>query len=271
MNNRIAVQSLWIGELTQLEILSINSFIKNGIDFIFYTYDTDPINLPDGTIVKDANDIMPKQDIFKLKESYLPFSDIWRFKLLHDKGGIWVDLDMICLRAFDKEITDAEYIFGSERTIQKGAYRLDEPTVMNINFLKAPQGSLFYKELYDKCIKYQSKNGARENIKYMRMARDLIKKYNYEKYIKPYYYFNGIDWWNAKEIYMHMPYGLKDKYGVCPCYRWEKEGYTLHCWRSILKKRKVDLNSFECIRESSESQDYHEDSIISRLLNRYKL
>ena len=36
--------------------------------------------------------------------------------MLYEKGGYWVDLDMIALKPKFKE----PYIFSSERTIQKG-------------------------------------------------------------------------------------------------------------------------------------------------------
>lgn len=254
----VAVQSLWIGKLTQLEILCIKSFLKNGIDFYLYTYDKSLTDaLPVGTIIKDANEIMEEDLIFKLKESYLPFSDIFRYKLLHDKGGIWVDMDMVCLRPFSKELLDKEYIFASERTIQKGAYRLKQPSVMNINFLKAPQGSPFYKELFKKCIEYQDKGTNKDNLKYMRIARKLIEKYNYEKYILEPYYFNGIDWWNCKELFVGEP---KEKYGVPYCDRWEEDGYTLHFWRGNLRKRNIYDNQID---------PYSLDSIYAKLLDKY--
>ena len=43
---------------------------------------------------------------------------------------------MICMRPFNfKE----KFIFSSERTIQKGAYKMSVPFVPNIGILKAPR------------------------------------------------------------------------------------------------------------------------------------
>ena len=62
---------------------------------------------------------MPRKEVFDLKSTFLPFSDIWRYKMLYENGGYWVDLDMIAIKRFDfKE----PFVFSSERTIQKGAY-----------------------------------------------------------------------------------------------------------------------------------------------------
>ena len=114
------VQSLWVGnKLSELEILSIKSFQKLGHPFILYTY-SKVRGIPSGTIVKDGNKIIKKKDLFKFKKGLLPFSDIFRYKMLYEKGGYWVDLDMIALKPLRfKE----PYVFSSERTIQKGPYR----------------------------------------------------------------------------------------------------------------------------------------------------
>ncbi len=99
--SKLVVQSLWVGnKLSRMEYYSIKSFLVLGYKFHLYTYE-DVDNVPKGTIIKDANEIMKQKDVFSLKSSFLPFSDIWRYKLLHMKGGYWVDVDMIALRRFD--------------------------------------------------------------------------------------------------------------------------------------------------------------------------
>ena len=143
----VIIQSLWIGpELTDMEVYSIKSFLKQGFEFHLYTYDKVK-RIPKGTKIKDANKIIPAKEIFEIKKTFLPFSDIWRYKLLYEKGNYWSDLDMICIKPFDfKE----PYVFSSERTIQKGAYKMKVKKVANINLMKGPKGSPFFKELkYD--------------------------------------------------------------------------------------------------------------------------
>ena len=157
----VLVQSLWVGnDLSLLEIYSIRSFLKLGYKFHLYIYD--PIkNIPKGVVIKDANEIMPRKLIFTLKDAYLPFSDIFRYKMLYEKGNYWVDVDLIALRKFDfKE----PFVFSSERTIQKGAYRLKQKFIPNIGVLKAPPKSAFYKELYLECMKYHKKGINRDKI-----------------------------------------------------------------------------------------------------------
>jgi len=235
------VQSLWIGEITTLEAMCITSYISQGHEFHLYTYEK--LNyVPKGCIIKDGNDIMSKDDIFTLKGDYLPFSDIFRYKMLYENGGYWVDLDMICLKLLDfKE----DFIFSSERTIQKGAYKMKEPFVANIGVLKAPQYSSFYKELYEKCLKHSKRNTNKDKIKYMRFLRQMIKKYNYENFVKSPASFCPVDWWNTREIFKNIKY-YPLKYGVegYPINRlFLDDVYSIHIWRSIAKhKKKLDFD-----------------------------
>src|SRR5262245_2642869 len=98
------VKSLWIGRrLSTMEQLCIESFLQNGYDFDLYTYG-DVKNVPDGTTLLDANEILPEKWVthfrYDKRPSISPFSNVFRYKLLHDKGGIWVDMDVVCLRPF---------------------------------------------------------------------------------------------------------------------------------------------------------------------------
>jgi len=168
----VVVQSLWVGNrLSRMEEKSIKSFLKLGYTYHLYTYEKVK-NVPKGTIIKNGNDVMPKNEIFSLKSSFLPFSDIWRYKLLYEKGGYWVDLDMIALKVFD---FDKDYVFSSERTIQEGAYASKAKYVVNIGVLKSPPKSEFYKELYEKSLDYNKKGKNNDKLKYMKCLENSLK------------------------------------------------------------------------------------------------
>jgi len=111
MDNKI-IQSLWIGnELSTLEQLCIKSFLKNDHEFHLYTYG-DINNIPEGTTVKDAGEIIPSEEIFMYSTgTYSVFADWFRWELLFQKGGFWVDMDEICLKPFD---FDTDLIFGKQ-------------------------------------------------------------------------------------------------------------------------------------------------------------
>ena len=232
----IIVQSLWVGpRLSRMEYYSIKSFLTLGYKYHLYTYEKVK-NIPKGTIVKDANEIMPRKEVFNLKSTYLPFSDIWRYKMLHDKGNYWVDLDMIAIKKFDFE--NEVYVFSSERTIQEGAYRSYSKKVPNIGVLKAPKGSPFYLEAYEKCLEFNKNNKNDDKLKYMKMLRALIKKHNMDKYVKEPKVFCNLDWWHAREAFeVHKKY--PKKYGVTPpsIPSMFRGPYTIHFWRDRVTKK----------------------------------
>ena len=91
-----------------------------GYECVLWSYN-DIENVPEGVILKDANDIIPLQEeIEKAK-----FSDYFRYKILYEFGGIWSDLDNICV----KELPNEEYIFPAYMGF------------INNNLLKAPAKS----------------------------------------------------------------------------------------------------------------------------------
>lgn len=97
MNTR-TVTSLWVGgELPLMSVLCIKSFLDHGHAFQLFTY-RNYDNIPAGTLVRDARDILPEEAIFHDSiNSLAPFSDWFRMKFLSQEGGFWVDMDVICL------------------------------------------------------------------------------------------------------------------------------------------------------------------------------
>jgi glycosyltransferase involved in cell wall biosynthesis len=105
---------MWFGEtLSRLELLTLHSFTHFGHEFHLWAYDDlTRAGLPKGVVLKDATKIIPRKNVFAKKHADpetgvgrnsfgAPFSDLFRFKLLRDKGGIWVDMDVTCLRPLD--------------------------------------------------------------------------------------------------------------------------------------------------------------------------
>lgn len=110
MSSKNIIQSLWIGsQLSAVEQLCIASFIHHGHEFHLYVYD-EVAGVPKNVQLKDANQIIPKQDIFTAHDgSYAAFSDWFRWRMLYEKGCFWVDTDVVALKPF--EFAD-DIIFG---------------------------------------------------------------------------------------------------------------------------------------------------------------
>ena len=246
---------LWIGSrLSRMEHYSIKSFMKVGYEVHLWCYE-EIENVPDGTIICDGNLILDVEDIFLLKQSFLPFSDIWRYKMLYEIGGYYGDIDMICLKRFDND--DDEYIISSEYTMQNGAYKSKLPYVSNIGILKSPKNSLFYKDLYDTCSSYQFNKTNNDKIKYMKIFRKKVVKYNYENYIKPPIDFCPVSFWNAKETFLG---NRKTKWGVNPHTDDYilNNSYCVHGWRDkATKTHKLNLDKI-----------YNPDSLWEKLLKK---
>src|SRR5258705_11250485 len=113
------IQMLWIGSrLSALEQLSIRSFLANGHAVHLYAYG-EVAGVPAGTTTRDAREILPEAEVFTYstgfgKGSPSAFSNYFRYKLLHERGGMWCDIDIVCLQPF-AFAANALYCIASER------------------------------------------------------------------------------------------------------------------------------------------------------------
>lgn len=150
MNNLPIIQSLWIGDrLSVMEQLSISSFLKNGHSFHLYVYD-ELKGVPDGVVLLDANKIVRREKIFKYKDyaSYAGFADLFRYRLLLEKGGYWIDTDVVCLKPFQLE---CDYVFASEKFRK---FFLTRPRLCRAScVIKAPVGSRIMEYCYAESAK----------------------------------------------------------------------------------------------------------------------
>lgn len=129
------VNGLWIGTLGRLQILSIKSWLKAGYKYNLWVYDLNMENVPVGVKLCDANIILDEKYIFKhWSGTYATFADMFRYKLLYDVGGWWVDLDLVCLR----RLPDIEIFFGAERNKLIGAFKSKMKHRLWIGLLKFP-------------------------------------------------------------------------------------------------------------------------------------
>jgi len=172
------IHGLWIGnKMSALELLTIHSFLQHGFQFHLWTYQQIE-NIPNGCTVRDANEIIPKQAVFFYsnknkfghgKGSYAGFSDIFRYKLLYEYGGIWTDMDVTCIQNIN---INTEYFFRYHH--KSGAVG---------NFMKCPPKS----ELMQWCYQQASKNINENNTNWMlpiEILNDGIKRYQLENYIQ---------------------------------------------------------------------------------------
>lgn len=213
------VFSLWIGPtLTLLEQTCINSFLEKGTVFILYIYDNLE-NVPTGTIIRDANTVVPFSEYSNYDNpSY--FSNLFRYTLLYELGGIWVDMDLLCIQPID---LSSEYIFSSE-------LKNDEQHTNAGIIGCVPKTALMHdcKEEVKRIV-YN-----KQVIKHGQLGPKVLKKYvskhELDHYVLPPYVFCCFSFREVHSIFNNTINELED--ATC-----------IHLWNNVLLKEGIDKTS----------------------------
>lgn len=219
------IQSLWIGNnLSRMEVSSIKSFLSLGYNYHLYSY-SHINNVPKGVKILDGNQIIDKSEIFTYNlpdhlggNSFSAFSNFFRYKLLYEKGGWWVDTDVYALRHLPLN----EYVLAKE----------NENKISSC-ILKFPPKHKFSKICFEKC-KEKNKDNLKwgetgpllvtEVAKQMKLETFKVQEFfpiNYdeiEMFFKPInipssytiHFWNEM--WRRKKIYKNKVYDKKTLY-----------------------------------------------------------
>ena len=219
------IQSVWIGDkISNIEKLCINSYLKNGHDFHLYAYN-DIEGVPSGCVIKDASEILPKEDVFAYnvgigKGSYSAFSNYFRYRLLDLKGNWWTDTDIICLKKIDLK---DDFIFASEKTA-------DGETHVTSGIIKSLPKAKFSRFCYDFCEKQN-----KETLQWGTVGPKLVKKavldLGLSNYVKPWEFFNPIGF---EQIGMLFDETFGDMSLT--------NSYTVHLWNEMWRRCNLDKN-----------------------------
>jgi hypothetical protein len=235
------IQALWIGKkLSHLEQLSLASFVANGHDVHLYAYE-DLEGVPDGVSVMDGRSVLPEDSIFSFGPdakfgagSFAAFANLFRYKLLYEAGGWWIDVDMVCLRHFD---IDAPYVFGYEHG-----------TSINCAVLRIEKGSPVAKALYEAALEKGTDlswgdTGAK-------LFTSKVAEFQLEGFAQPSNAFYPVHAW-AADVLLH-----EDEDGSRNALL--EGAYGVHFWNSILNWAGRDKDG-----------DYPVTSIYERLKARF--
>jgi mannosyltransferase OCH1-like enzyme len=231
------IQGLWIGsELSVMEQLSVTSFLLNGHEYHLYVYD-DVKNIPVGTVLRDANEVLRSAKIFQYKQhaTYAGFANFFRYKLLYERGGWWADTDTICLQPFD---FPEPHVFATE--ICRGL------EVVNNGIIKAPAGSEAMSRAWEVC---QTKDPERLvwGETGPKLTAEVVTRLSLERYRKPFYVFCPIgysDW--RRLIDPNDQFALGD------------ESRAIHLWNEMWRAARQNKN-----------EEYHRDCLYEQLKRRY--
>ena len=234
------VQSLWIGtELSILENLCINSFLKNDYEYHLYTYNTVK-NVPDKTIIKDANEILNESEIFSYTNtSFSAISNRFRFELLYKKGGMWVDTDVVCINKYDFDLESDKYIIFSESNKKYNEQKI------GACILKFPKNDPILLDAIQMCIdkKQDIISGTLtwglgpSTVKY------IVDKYNLHRYLKPWNFGNSCSCHHVMSI-INPDFKCNDPKGYATCINeLSSQTYFVHLWHEFWRRNNIDKNA----------------------------
>jgi mannosyltransferase OCH1-like enzyme len=225
------IQGLWIGpELSVMEQMSISSFLLNQHEYHLYVYD-EPKNVPAGTIVRDAGEILPASRIFQYKHfpTYAGFANFFRYKLLLERGGWWADTDTICLKPFD---FSEQHVFATEIC--------DGQEVVTSGIIKAPKGSPAMAYAWEVCqTKEPDKLGWGETGP--RLMGETVERFSLRKYREPSHVFCPVDYSNWRQVLDSDWTAVLDE-----------KSYAIHLWNERWRAAGQDKNARyprECLYE----------------------
>jgi hypothetical protein len=233
-----AISGLWIGaQLSVMEYLSIASFLANGHEFHLFVY-SDVKNIPAGTVIRDAEEILPASAIFRYRDSgsYAGFANFFRYELLSKYGGWWIDLDMICVSPF--QFAD-EYVIGSEPVADGGTHPTNAA-------LKAPPQSPLIQYFTEVC---RGKNP--DTIKWgetgPKLVAEGIRRFSLGEYLQDSNVFCPLGYYDWKQV-------LDPAASVTS----DTQVRAVHLWHEMWRRHGQDKDAV-----------YHPDCLYERLKARY--
>ncbi len=242
MSNGI-IRSLWIGDpLSTMERLSICSFLAHGHEYHLYTYG--PIaNVPAGAVIRDANRIVPASRIFTYSQggSYAGFANRFRYQLLYEHGGWWVDTDVVALKPFD---FDSEYVFSSETDSE---YRRQ---IVTSGIIKAPAGSPAMRYARDVCREKDAADLVWGETG-PRLVAEAVRRFDLDRSVQPYHTFCPT-FWADLDAFIDPRSRFSDPSQL------SSETYAIHLWHEVWR-------SHGCSKDAA----YPEGCLYERLKLRY--
>lgn len=211
-----------------MERLCIVSHLKNGHEYHLWTYG--PLEVPEGVILEDGNEILPKSEIFTYsgpKEegggSVSAFSNLFRYKLLSERDGWWCDTDVVCLKPFRNEC-----VIATEQ-LPRGAV-LPTTCVMKVpkEVAQLCFGAVLTKDL----------NSVIWGEIGPKLFRQCVESYGLQYRASP-ETFCPIHWWKYESLF--EPFELAN------------ESYAVHLWNEMWRRDGLDKDGiyrYDCLYEN---------------------
>jgi hypothetical protein len=247
--DNLLVQGFWSGPLTTMERLSMRSFLSNGHEFHLYSYG-EIKGIPEGAVLCDAAEIVPESEVATFRCA-AQFSDYFRIALLYKKGGWYVDLDTICLQAFQFYV---DYCF----------YRDQDESTISFAVSKSPAGSPLMQHCYDYLAQMDPEDRAR--LDWQEIGSDFacgaVEFFKMTQFAQPGYVFDPIHWTRVRDL-------------INPVAKWDlSRSYAAHLFHAAWNKGPHDSSGkgFDLGHKLSDDLDtdvsYHSDCLYEQLKRR---
>lgn len=112
MNILPTINAVWIGEaLGAVHAACLRSFLRHGHRVVLHCFET-PVDVPSGVELFNAADLMHPAEIVRYEKSgsLALTANKYRYRILREGLGVYVDCDVFCLRPFLHQ----KLLFGKE-------------------------------------------------------------------------------------------------------------------------------------------------------------
>ncbi len=228
--------------ISKLEFLTIKSWLDHGFNFILYTYNLSDKkfkmfseNFPNFHL-KDANEIVPLEDLFLDNRGggLAAFSDYFRFKMIHQTGIPWTDMDMVCLK--HSSTLDKDYLFIKEK-------QMDHKEYITTSLLKFPAHSDFGRMLIQRA---QEIIAQRKKVKWGCIGPLFLSKCVQEAGLEHHAF--------GYQLACQIPFYEAEKF-VFPPNCLDKTQFCLHLYTDIWRQKQMRKDAI-----------YHPQAIYSQLM-----
>lgn len=235
------VNTLWVGQrLTFIEQLSLRSFVDSGHVVNLYVYD-EVRGVPPDVVVRDARSILPAEETVRLRRdgSTALFSDKFRYHLMLQDVGYWVDCDVVCLKPIDYI---EPFVFGwqTRRMVGSSVLFIDSESVLLrdlVDFCRDEFPNPPWMNAWERLkLSFLRRLGAPRHVSAMtwgiwgpKLIRAFTKRHGLIGLAKPQHVFFPVHWNHARALF--DPQFSADRFI-------RESTRTVHLWNELIKDLK---------------------------------
>jgi Glycosyltransferase sugar-binding region containing DXD motif len=221
------VHMLWaFGELSQLELLCVNSFVKQGFDLSVWSYNSN-LSCPSGATLRDAREVLPESTLLNYQRSSIAaFSDLFRYAVLMQHSGLYVDTDVIALRNASLMAPQHPFLV-TERTQNSSNFKING----NVIYCPNPERGV----IIDLALSV-AKQFSIEKMEWGDIGPNLLTALHcaYPKVsfqLMPPEFANPINWWQSPEELLTQAGHISEN------------TFFLHCFNEMWRQKGIDKNA----------------------------